>query len=271
MTSPQKFGSFTRSLLLVLTLGACGTPSSHQVGGAKMAPPTSARDLGVQVVGSVSKMQAGQVEGRVKLDRLELGSNSFGLGGLSELRGEITILGGVVWLAYPSGKDAVRVTRVAHSNESATLLIHADVPSWRVVTLNDELATSALGARVRQLALAEGVATLDRFPFLLEGHFTNVIWHAGRKPPATGVLGASGMAPDVHGTVLGFFSREEGGLIVPRGADVHLHAVLENETLCGHIDSATILPGTTVRLPVSTEAAKISVVGRQELAVDSAN
>ena len=55
--------------------------------------------------------------------------HAFAVGALSGLRGEITILDGEVWLAYPSG-GSVRVVQDSRTTEWATLLVLAHVTSW---------------------------------------------------------------------------------------------------------------------------------------------
>ena len=57
----------------------------------------------------------------------------YAVGALAGLAGEITIVGGRVYLAYPEGAEGTRTVAATRSDAGAALLITAEVPEWRAV------------------------------------------------------------------------------------------------------------------------------------------
>ena len=79
-------------------------------------------------------MHEGKVGSIVDLATLLPNDHLYAVGALSELRGEITILGGGVYIAYPEGADGVRLDIFEDSDEAACLLVTAEVRDWVSVT-----------------------------------------------------------------------------------------------------------------------------------------
>ena len=182
----------------------------------------------------------------------------YALGALSELRGEVTILNGTAWLAYPGEANEARVETTASSNETAALLVTANVPSWTSRPVPNDIDSAALDQQIESLAKAAGVDTEQAFPVVIEGELINLHWHVidGRRAAAGPSsheqhmqMAAKGEAPTVHATLLGFFSKHHQGVFTHHGENTHFHFVDQEKRLTGHVDAVGIKAGALFKVP----------------------
>lgn len=183
------------------------------------------------------------------------GPNAYGLGALSELRGEFLVVGGRAMLVYPTETALPRVVASHHgSSETATLLVAADVPSWREFPITMDVPSTDLDGWIRAAAEAEDVDVSKPFPFLLRGVFRNVGWHV-----ADGTRVQPGMRPDTNaqhgtiaegdGTVVGFYSTQHQGVFTMMGENTHMHIVLSDHAVLGHVRMLDIASDSVLSLP----------------------
>lgn len=202
-------------------------------------------------------MRFGQTEPRAALQPFAT-TGCYGLGALAGLQGEILIDDGRVWVA----REATAVVR-AVADDQATLLVVANVPSWREVRLSAAVDLDQL-----ETALAAAVPDADRsdgapLPFVLEGTATHLAMHVvrgycshgepapGAKPPDEFTV-----APDAPLPVrlVGVFAPGREGLLTHHGTALHVHALLpgsERPAAMGHVDSATVAAGAVLRVPAN--------------------
>jgi acetolactate decarboxylase len=187
-----------------------------------------------------------------------LGPGSYALGALSELRGEVTILDGKVWLAYPGEADATRVEATTSSGETAALLVAAKVSIWKDVRIPEDTAWADLEKRVETLAKNAGVNVEEPFPILVEGELSDLRWHVidGRKAtpgPSSHQqhmqMAAKGRAANVRAVLLGFFSKQHQGIFTHHGENIHLHVVDAERRVTGHVDAVSLKQGAVLRVP----------------------
>jgi len=182
----------------------------------------------------------------------------YGLGALSELRGEVTILSGTAWLAYPGAANDTRVETTSSSNETAALLVTANVPTWTSLPVPNDIGGSALDQQIENLAKAAGADTEQAFPVLIEGDLINLHWHVidGRRAapgPSSHEqhmqMAARGEALTAHATLLGFFSKHHQGVFTHHGENTHFHFVDQEKRLTGHVDAVGIKAGAIFKVP----------------------
>lgn len=199
---------------------------------------------------------------KITLGELQKSSNVYGLGSLSDLRGEITLLDSVAWLAYPPEAGAApRVVSSLQSSETAAFLAVSHVPpaAWHAVGLERALTSDQLQATIEKLLPpARKKKGARPFPFRVEGHFQNVtvaIVDGRLLPP-----GAKGEAAlekanvlqafrDVDGTLVGFYSPKEGAPFNHAHQRLHVHVVIPHNQATGHAQSFVIAPGASVLFP----------------------
>jgi alpha-acetolactate decarboxylase len=202
-------------------------------------------------------MHAGDRTTKVGLGDLAGLSHLYAIGALSELRGEVTVVDGKAWLAYPGDGNALRVQRHGGSQEKATLLVAAQVPSWQQRRITEGLADPNLDEAVVKLARASGLDTRRPFPFLIEGRLSEVSFHVidGRRVPAGADHGGhlrgavTRTEQQLQATIVGFYSERHAGVFTHMGERTHLHVVASSPEVSGHVDAVTVAAGSVFKVP----------------------
>jgi alpha-acetolactate decarboxylase len=227
-------------LAITVLAAACSNP--------RTTPPLPE----VNVWGALREMiHDGRVEARVELASV-LGANSYGLGALAGMRGEVTILDGAAWISVGE-RDSGRATRGVTS-DSAALLVMATVPSWRSITIETDISAADLDARIEQYIAAAGISTDRPVPFVVDGS-VEATWHVLKGPPAPGSNPHDHARNAVVGThagsanVVGFFSKKHQGIFTHMGHTVHAHVIDTGSSLAAHADELSIRAGAVLRLP----------------------
>lgn len=214
----------------------------------------------VQVFGALRAMfHEGQTGAMVRLDSLLPNPDLYGVGALTDLSGEITVIGGRAYLSYPEGAESTRTETTLQADISATLLVTSEVPSWRSVVTDRAIRFEELDDEIVRLATAAGMSRSARFPFLVEGTFEDLQWHVidGRKLTGGGSSHLDHLAAALKAerdgavaTLVGFYSETDQGVFTHMGSRTHLHCVVDAPLSAGHVDHVDIPAGTTVRFPL---------------------
>lgn len=229
---------------VVMTLAACG--------GA--APEAS----GVRHFGELRAiMHEGRTGPSVQLRDVVPGPHAYGLGALSELRGEVTVLDDVVWTAYPKDDGTAEVRSSETADEAAALFVVANVPRWQSVVVDADVPMDELDAAIARMASTVGLDTQQPFPVRVEGALTDLKWHVvdGRKlnPGSSHAdharTAVRGVLPEANGELIGFYSTQHQGIFTHRGASTHFHVVVPASRITGHVDSVGLRRGASVYFP----------------------
>lgn len=233
-----------RTLLAVLavSLGCQSLPA------AVAEPPRH-----VEIWGSLRRLHGGAPGAVVSLEQVLPGPHTYAVGALSELRGEITIIDDVAFLAYSNG-GAVRVERGGARAERAALLVVARVPGWSEWRVESEVTFEQLDAFVETVALQQGYDVNTSLPVIIDGLLTDVRWHVldGTQPPAASGEHSGGAIRGVfagRGALIGFFSKNHQGKATHMGSNTHFHLVSGDAQISGHVDHAVIPAGAVIRFP----------------------
>jgi acetolactate decarboxylase len=199
----------------------------------------------------------------VHLDALLPDPHLYAVGALADLAGEITIVGGTVHLSHPIDDDRAVHEIVAKTNAGAALLVATSVPAWRDLgALPETIPWSSLDDGLVRFLAEAGLDMSTRIPLLLEGEFDDLHWHVidGRRLEGGGGSYEQHMAASSKGTfertravLVGFYSPHDQGIFTHRASRTHLHCVIEDPLVTGHVDRVTPLAGTLVRVPVMGE------------------
>jgi acetolactate decarboxylase len=201
----------------------------------------------------------GQTGAVVALDTLLPNADSYAVGALADLSGEVTVIGGTAYLSYPGEENAMRTESTMRTNAAATLLVASKVPAWRGFVTERAIPFEELDEEIARAALGAGMNPDERFPFLMEGNFDDLEWHVidGRRLTAGGTshqdhLAAAAKArlDRASATLVGFYSKNDQGVFTHMGAKTHIHCVLDEPLSAGHVDHVDIPAGTTVKFPV---------------------
>ncbi|MDY7092851.1 MAG: acetolactate decarboxylase [Acidobacteriota bacterium] len=221
----------------------------------------------VETHGSLrAMMHEGAIGAAVSLNSLLPDPQVCAVGALAELAGEITVLGGQAYLAYPAaGEPRVEVT--GQSEAGAALLVSSRVTEWQSLTLEEPIPFESLGAEIRRLASGAGFDVEGPFPFLVEGALEDLEWHVidGSQLPegpsshqAHRSAGVRSSLARADGTLVGFYSTEHQGVFTHMGSTTHVHCVLEDPVASGHVDHVTLPAGARLRLPAPQSPSQAS-------------
>lgn len=228
--------SFARVLFLVW----CGLISS-------CASDDSSREFArVECWGEMREvLRGGSTAARVPLSQVEE-RGRWGVGALEGLRGEVTILDGDLHVAEIVDGDLVQ--RSGRRSDWATLLVVAEVESWREVELLELRSLDDLefhlSARLRELGLDPRDGPI---PVRIEGSFAELGVHviAGACPIAQ----PEGPAPwrwqgqGARGSLVGIYAENAAGVLTHHGRASHLHAVVtrsDGSLVSGHVDGVAL-------------------------------
>jgi acetolactate decarboxylase len=201
----------------------------------------------VQVYGALRAMfHEGKTGAMVSLDSLLPNADLYGVGALADLSGEVTVIGGRAYLAYPEGAEATRTESTLQADVAATLLVTSEVPSWQSVVTDRAI----------------------RFEELDDDTFGDLQWHVidGRRLTGGGSSHQDHRAAAVKtqrdratATLVGFYSENDQGVFTHMGSRAHLHCVVLST---GHVDHVDIPAGITVKFPVDRNKRPNKALGR---------
>ena len=240
-----------------LLLLACGSKE-----GDSSARDDRPWDGEVQVHGALRAIfHDGQTGAMVSLETMLPDPGLYAVGALADLAGEITIVGGKLYLSYPAGESA-RTETPLQTSVGAALLVAADVPAWRSMTTRRPIRFEELDAEIAALAATAGMSPDTRFPFLIEGEILDLQWHVidGTRLTAGGTshqdhreAAVKATLDRASATLVGFYSKADQGVFNHMGSSTHIHCVLSTPLASGHVDHVVIPEGTTVRFPTGVK------------------
>jgi len=201
----------------------------------------------------------GRTETMVSMDELLPNPKLYAIGALSELTGEITVIGGLTYISYPddAGGNSTNTTST-FSKAPATLLVSTSVPKWQSVITKQAIDTKNIDKAIGELAASAGMNLEERFPFLIEGEVENLHWHVvdGRLLSGGGSshedhLAAATRFEMAHckATLIGFYSATDQGVFTHMDSMTHIHCAMEGTQNSGHVDQVTIPAGTVIQFP----------------------
>ena len=213
----------------------------------------------VAVHGALRAMfHEGQIGTMATLDTMLPNPELYAVGALADLSGEVTVVGGKVYLSYPEGPEDTRTELSFESDAGVTLLVATEVPAWHSVRVEETIPFEQFDDTIAQLAASAGMNVDERFVFLLVGEFEDLQWHVidGRRLTAGGSSHDDHRAASVQtrldrvsATLVGFYSDGDQGVFTHMGSRTHVHCVLDRPLSAGHVDHVSIPAGTTIQFP----------------------
>ena len=223
----------------------------HSIGAA-------AEPFELQVYGDYKRMsETGDTGGKVRLASVAEKPNTYGVGALAGLRGEVLVWDGKVLVSPGHDKDG-RVAPATSSDE-ATLLTMATVAEWTEVDIPSDLKQAEFQGFVLQEARRRGLVDSVPYPFLVKGAFPRVTWHVvtGTMPGHGGHGGAANAQSRnfeqkaAEGVIVGFYSGDRlEGVISHTGERFHVHFASTDLSVSGHVEDYEVGKGSKLLLPL---------------------
>ena len=241
-----------QTFLLASLLFACQSngASTHTAGDDASIAPVQVQHWG----GMRDVLRNGNTQGRVLLGDV-VGPNTFAVGALEGLAAEITVLAGEVHLAevaQVNGQDEYNV-RSPKAGEQATLFVLSDVPTWVEHVMPPASDLESFETSIRSIAAANDRDVTQPFPFRVQGIADEIHLHVLNH--SCPIANPEGPAPWRHTaqnqptTLIGFYAQDAAGLLTHHGQSTHIHAVLPNQNISGHLDALTFTQPARLFLP----------------------
>ena len=204
-------------------------------------------------------LRDGQTQERVRLVPPVITANTYGVGAVTGLRGEITIIDGVTWVSQADSSGGLVCRSDVASENSATFLATAEVTDWRVFVLEEKVSHDRLEDTIAAVGRSAGLDAKAGFPFVVEGTFSSIELHVidGRCPLAPGGAETTSARDPIrierytaNGTLVGFYIEGRTGVLTHHGARTHVHLLIPGDpAIAGHVDAVGIQRGGRVRVP----------------------
>ncbi|HEX5687106.1 MAG TPA: acetolactate decarboxylase [Ideonella sp.] len=199
----------------------------------------------------------GDTGGQVKLADLPQATGGWGVGALAGLKGEVLLRDGR--LLVSRGDDPQGRVAAPLAGDEAVLFAAARVRQWAEVTLPAGMTRPQFEAFVLAQAKALGLDVGEPFPFLVQGHYPQLVWHVVTGQPAKpGIGGHAGAAskrvfeqPGADGQLVGMYSGEQlEGVVSHPGERFHVHYADDAASVSGHVDAYAVARGGVLKLPL---------------------
>lgn len=200
-------------------------------------------------------MRKGDLSANIDLATLRDKPGLFALGALTDLKGEVLVLGSEPYMASVR-QDSLRIDQTF--DRSATLLVYSMVEKWEQQAVPIQVRTKAdLEAYLVKAAKEQGINTDAPYPFRLIGKVASVDWHVinwkeGDREHSHEKHISSGL----HGTlvdtaveILGFYSEHHRAVFTHHTTNIHMHFKTADGQIVGHADDLELAAGMQLLLP----------------------
>ena len=243
-------------VLLGLLVAACAT-----------TPIPSVKEGLVEYAGSQKRIfETGTAEKTVSVAAMAACADSFGVGAVAGLDGEITVFEGKPYVTKIRGDSY----SVDHGQEhDAVFAVWTCQSKWRSEPIPAEIKGYVeLQNFVKERAAAAHIDVTKPFPFLISGSPAEVKWHINidkseGKPINSEIFTkskANYVARNQPMDIIGFYSERHPGVFISAFAPavpkesglknvIHIHMVARDGKAAGHIDDIKPSPEMTLLLP----------------------
>ena len=244
------------AFLIGLALTACATA---------LAP--SIKEGLVEFAGSQKNIfDTGKAEPTLTVANMSESADSYGVGAVAGLDGEITVYRGKPYVTKVRGSSFTVDHGTGHGSVFAVWTTQS---KWREEILPESIKGYVdLQNFVKARATAAGIDVSKPFPFLIGGEPAEVKWHINvdltEGKPITPDLFAKSkanyLAKNQAMDIVGFYSEAHPGVFISAYAPaikpdsgaknaIHIHLVSRDGRLAGHVDDITLAPGMRLSLP----------------------
>jgi hypothetical protein len=217
------------------------------------------RKADVTRIGELEKLiREGDLSTRIRLQDLQDRSDLYGIGYVTNLQGNITILNGRVYTSYVDSKRVKIDTSYA---VDATLLLYVKVVRWREFPVPADVTTwKQLEQFVSDKALKYNVSKKDAFPFMLKGITAEAAWQVQDWNPESKNItygkilqkGQKGVLFNEPIEAIGFFSRESGEVFAHQET-ITMFFVNHDHSLAGRLQDIKLDGRMSFLLPLEQE------------------
>ena len=208
----------------------------------------------VKTAGELKKiMREGNLSAHISLDTLLTNPHMYGLGPADGIKGELLIIDSkAFWCKVENEK----INTSMNNNAKAAMLVYAQVPAWKSVTITDEVKDyAALEKLVEKFSLQNGQSLDIPFPFMIKGIANSASWHViNWKEGVTHTFdnhkqfAKYGSFNNEEVTILGFYSNKHHSIFTHHTTNMHIHVTDKKNTTVGHLEEILAAANTLTLL-----------------------
>ena len=198
----------------------------------------SPKALKVEHYGVLRKvMHENDISGKVKIDSLD-NVNLYGLGALAQMKGEITVVNGQIYVSKVVDSMAVLGSS---ENVNAALFVFSQVDKWDTLTIKGDADLELL---IGNTLTERGSSTPT--PFMVIGKPELVNYHIINLDPMSEDKSdhkAGAFTDSIENgalTLLGFYANDAQGVYTHHDSKIHVHFVDGGSLLNGHVDEVKL-------------------------------
>jgi len=198
----------------------------------------------VEIYGALFEMMhQGNLSTRIDLNSLKEKKHTYGLGALTDLKGEILIMDSNVFISSETNNGDINISN--SYNHQAALFVQSQVSKWQSIELPSFVHTvTKLEDYIESEAKRYGLDIEKPLPFIISGVIPDVKWHIINWPEGdtehTHIKhinsGLSGHLKDTSMKILGFYSKHHKAIFTHHTTNVHMHFLTNDKKISGHID-----------------------------------
>ncbi|MFP4097005.1 MAG: acetolactate decarboxylase [Cyclobacteriaceae bacterium] len=199
----------------------------------------------VKHVGSMSEMGKNGFRASVKLDSLLQRDHLYGLGPYGKMRGEITTIDGVPYVAFADENGQLKVE--TDEQAEAPFFVYTHVNAWQTFEMSLDIDNANdLQQVIQQLARQNGYNLAEPFPVRIMTQIDELTIKvvSPRSPEIPGykegVSEYSFSFNAISGEIFGFYSESAQGIYTGKDSNLHLHFISEDRSKMGHIKDFSI-------------------------------
>lgn len=198
----------------------------------------------IRIVGAMKNvMWKGELGSRIDLDTISDKMGLYGLGPLSDLKGELLINNGKGYVSKVTSDSTMTVEKTF--NTSAPFFVYGNVTEWNEMELPANIKT------IQDLEKFIDNRTTEfkrPFTFKLSGQVSSALIHIQNLPEGTKVSSpdeahqgqTNYTIENEEAEIIGFFSTEHKGVFTHHDSFLHMHLITADERKMGHLDELEI-------------------------------
>lgn len=211
----------------------------------------------VVIAGSLSQIMQDDLTAKADLSMLMDEPDVYAIGAMEGLKGEIQILGSQV-LNSRKGSEGEMLEMDSTYLASAAMLVYTRVPEWQEFEIPRAILTLEQFDNWLFNTASKAGHNMDQpLPFLVHGLPRKLNWHIIDWNPSIGAhskqnhinSGIQGVFLEEETDIIGFYSRNHKGVFTHHDSNIHMHFVLDNKKLAGHVDKILFGPYMILKLP----------------------
>jgi acetolactate decarboxylase len=211
----------------------------------------------VNVYGALFEMMhQNNLTTRIDLNRFENENHVYGLGALTDLKGEILIIDSQAYISRVNRDGNIEISN--NYSHGAALFVESKVDKWNSIQMPKNIENISDLEKYLELNVDKFSLDIEKpFPFMIKGVIPSVDWHIINWPEGDSEhshskhvnSGISGNLNEIPIQILGFYSKHHRAIFTHHTTYIHMHLLTNDSKIAGHIDNVIFNGNQMLYLP----------------------